>query len=69
MLEVAQWIGANTNFDRIYFYGNECPLHVSVGPESSKQVTLMLQSKSSNQKIPRTMTVERFITLQAEDFL
>ena len=69
MFEVAQWIGANTNFDRIYFYGNERPLHVSVGPENSKQVTLMLRSKSSNQKIPRTMTVERFLTLQAEDFL
>jgi hypothetical protein len=34
MLEVAQWIINNTAFDRLYFYGDSRPLHVSCGPES-----------------------------------
>jgi hypothetical protein len=32
-LEVAHWVVANTPFDRLYFYGNDRPFHVSYGPE------------------------------------
>lgn len=33
MREVADWIAANTPFDRLYFYGENRPVHVSFGPE------------------------------------
>jgi hypothetical protein len=63
MLEVAQWVVTNTNFDRLYFYGDDRPIHVSAGPENSKQVTLMLPSKTSNRRIPRSMTIAQFLAL------
>ncbi|HVA13427.1 MAG TPA: hypothetical protein VNF99_09275 [Stellaceae bacterium] len=34
--EVARWIVANTPFDRLYFYADDRPLHVSFGPEHSR---------------------------------
>ena len=63
MLEVARWVASNTNFDRLYFYGDDRPIHVSAGPENSKQVTLMLPSKTSNRRIPRSITVDQFLEL------
>lgn len=46
MLEVAAWIEANTPFDRLYYYGDDLPIHVSVGPESKREVYLMRSSPS-----------------------
>ena len=69
MLEVARWVVSHTNFDRLYFYGDDRPLHVSAGPENSKQVTLMLPSKTSNQRIPRSMTVAQFLELGVDHLL
>jgi hypothetical protein len=37
MLEVAEWIAANTPFDRLYFYGKDRPIHVSYGPEQKRE--------------------------------
>lgn len=36
MAEVADWIIANTPFDRLYYYGPNKPLHVSYGPQHSR---------------------------------
>jgi DNA phosphorothioation-associated putative methyltransferase len=69
MLEVARWVVSHTNFDRLYFYGDNRPIHVSAGPENSKQVTLMLPSKTSNRRIPRTMTVAQFLELDVDHLL
>jgi len=60
MLEVAQWIVANTPFDRLYFYGDDLPLHVSYGPERSRQVVRMVAGKSGR-LIPRVTSVEEFV--------
>lgn len=35
-LEVAHWIVALTRFDRLYFYADDRPFHVSFGPEHSR---------------------------------
>jgi DNA phosphorothioation-associated putative methyltransferase len=69
MLEVARWVVSHTNFDRLYFYGDDRPIHVSSGPENSKQVTLMLLSKTSNRRIPRSMTVAQFLELDVDHLL
>jgi DNA phosphorothioation-associated putative methyltransferase len=41
MLEVANWVAGNTQFDRLYFYGNDRPIHLSYGPENSKLFVVM----------------------------
>ena len=40
---VAAWIVQRLPFDRIYFYGADRPLHVSVGPEEKRAIIAMLQ--------------------------
>jgi len=37
-LKIAQWVIQNTGYDRLYLYGADRPLHVSVGPENAKVV-------------------------------
>jgi hypothetical protein len=44
--EVAQWVVANTPFDRLYYYGDDQPLQVSHGPEHNRRVVLLLAGKS-----------------------
>ena len=60
MLEVAQWIVANTPFDRLYFYGDDLPLHVSYGPEHSRQVVRMVVGQSGR-LVPRVIALEQFV--------
>ncbi len=60
MLEVAQWLAANTPFDRLYFYGADRPIHVSYGPEHSRQIVHMLPGKD-DRLIPRVVSLEQFL--------
>ena len=41
MDEVMLFIVKNLSFDKIYFYGNDRPLHVSVGNESERHLQVM----------------------------
>jgi hypothetical protein len=50
---IAQWIINNILFDRLYFYGDERPIHVSVGPDNKKQIVKML--KINNKLIPKVV--------------
>jgi len=49
---VARFIVQNLPFDRLYLYGDERPLHVSVGPEDSK-VVYRLELLASGRRVPR----------------
>ena len=61
MFEVALWIAENTQFDRLYVYERNRPIHVSIGPESLKQITHMKKT-SSNKRMPKTFkTTENFL--------
>ena len=40
-LILAQWIVENCKFDRIYFYGETRPIHVSVNSIPAKKIVLM----------------------------
>jgi len=62
VLEVAQWIVANTPFDRLYFYGDDKPMRVSFGPERASQVVRM-EAGQSGRLIPRVTAVEGFLSL------
>jgi DNA phosphorothioation-associated putative methyltransferase len=52
MREVAEWIVANLPFDRLYFYGEDRPMHVSYGPEQKREAIEMAPS-SRGTRIPR----------------
>jgi hypothetical protein len=60
MLEVAQWVVANTPFDRLYFYGDDKPIHVSCGPDHSRQIVRMMPGKSGR-LIPRVVSISKFL--------
>ena len=61
MLEGALWIAENLKFDRLYFYGTNRPIHVSIGPRNN-QVTLM-QPSETGKLIPKTFSnLEKFIS-------
>ena len=62
MLEVAQWVVEHTPFDRLYFYGDGLPVHVSYGPEHTRQVVRMMLGKSGR-LVPRVTSVEAFLAL------
>lgn len=52
MAEVVEWMIANVNFDRIYFYGRDRPVHVSYSPTPARQVVDMVKHPSGKQ-VPR----------------
>jgi len=61
MLEVAQWVVENTPFDRLYFYGKNNPIHISIGPEQKGEIVLMKPGKL--RLIPSVVKKEKFIAL------
>ncbi len=60
MLEVAQWVVANTPFDRLYFYGGDKPIHVSYGPNHDRQIVHMVPSKTGR-LMPRVISLSVFL--------
>jgi hypothetical protein len=57
MREVAVWVVENTPFDRLYFYGPDKPIHVSYGPDHSRQIVEM-RATASGRLVPRVVNVE-----------
>ena len=62
MLEVAQWVVAHTPFDRLYFYGDDQPIHVSYGPNHDRQIVRMVQTEAGR-LVPRVTSREDFLAL------
>jgi DNA phosphorothioation-associated putative methyltransferase len=54
MYEVAKWITENLPYDRLYIYGPSRPLHVSYGPQQSKQTVFV--DRSDGKVRPRRVT-------------
>lgn len=59
MAQVAQWVATHLPYDRLYFYGTNKPLHVSVGPERSGQLIAMLPSVNGR-RTPRKIKLDWF---------
>ncbi|MGH7091602.1 MAG: hypothetical protein ACREFQ_22150, partial [Stellaceae bacterium] len=57
--EVARWVVEQTAFDRLYFYDDARPFHVSVGPDHSRQIILMAKLPSGR-LIPRRISTAHF---------
>jgi len=52
MREVVDWIAENTPYDRLYFYGDDRPIHVSYGPEQKREYVELVMANSGRQ-VPR----------------
>lgn len=63
MLEVAQWIVANTPFDRLYFYGADRPIHISFSVAPIGQVTVM-RPTAQGRLVPSTQEIRQFLSLE-----
>lgn len=59
-LEIARWIVSNTRFDRVYFYGSDRPIHVSVAGEPSREIVLMREIRSGR-RMPRVVKEKTFL--------
>ena len=49
MREVADWVAENTPFDRLYFYGEDRPIHVSYGPEQKGEAIDLVMTEKGRQ--------------------
>lgn len=50
MDEVAKYICTHIAFDRLYFYGKNKPIHISIGPENSRYA-LIRQARSDGLRV------------------
>lgn len=53
MREVARWIASNCAFDRLYFYGSDRPIHVSVGPQHTREMFELVDM--AGRRVPRKL--------------
>ena len=44
--DLAAWVVENLPYDRLYFYGPERPVHVSVGPQKTQQIVYMREYRA-----------------------
>ena len=58
MREVANWVAENTPFDRLYFYGEDRPIHVSYGPEQKGEYIDLVMTENGVQ-IPKIHNYSR----------
>jgi hypothetical protein len=65
MLEVAQWIVENTGFDRLYFYGDDLPIHVSIGSENSQAIAVMKLS-ANGRLYPVMHKIDKFLSMKKD---
>ena len=54
MRDVAEWIITNLRFDRLYYYGEDRPIHVSCGPEQKREAIEMIAAPGGR-LMPRRM--------------
>ena len=60
-LQVAKFVVEQLPFDRLYFYGDNRPVHVSVNTETSSQIVIM--KKVLTRVVPRRIPKNKFLSL------
>ncbi|QYJ77913.1 hypothetical protein [Shewanella acanthi] len=58
---LAIWAASNLPFDRLYYYGSDRPLHISIGPQNNRQIIWL--KNFGNRLIPRQITLENLTNL------
>ena len=56
MCDVAEWIMTTLPFDRLYFYEADRPLHVSFGPNNSREA-IEMRRQPSGRRVPRRFSI------------
>ena len=64
-LGLAQWVVQNTPFDRLYFYGADCPIHVSAAVSPNRKCVIVSRHESTGRVIPRSISVANFVQLHS----
>lgn len=59
-LVIAKWIVNNLSFDRLYYYGKNRPIHISIAPKNSHAVTL-LEKSPTGRRIPKNIKKVPFL--------
>lgn len=62
-LVLTKWIITNLKFDRLYYYGRNRPIHISIGPENNLAITLV-STTPTGRKIPTNIKKEKFLLLK-----
>ena len=62
--KIAAWIVHSCPFDRLYYYGNELPVHVSFSNDPCYDICWMKQ-QSNGRRQPYRYTVEKFLKMMA----
>ena len=66
--ELALWIMHHCDFDKIYFYGDRRPLHVSISEDMSGTIYLM-KKIDGNKKIPIQCNKDNFLSKLKNRFI
>jgi hypothetical protein len=56
---VAAWIVGHLPFDRLYFYGTDRPIHVSVGPQQARAIVEMIVGPTGR-RVPQRRDMASF---------
>ena len=59
MSGVVKWINDNLDFDRIYYYGPSCPIHVSYSANPVREITELRHAKG-RKLVPRRFEISIF---------
>jgi len=62
-LRVAQWLVSNLEFDRLYFYGDDRPIHASWSKTPSRSVVLVKRSHRTGRRFPSSISISDFLAL------
>jgi hypothetical protein len=60
-LDVAKFIVSELNFDRLYYYGEGRPIHVSVNKSGARQIVIM--EKVNTKVVPKRINSRRFMEM------
>ncbi|MGX9460966.1 hypothetical protein ACWXWU_06920 [Shewanella sp. A14] len=52
MQHVAQWMCENLKFDRLYYYGKNRPIHISIGPQMNQFIQTMKTNADTGHRVP-----------------
>jgi hypothetical protein len=63
-LTVAKWIVRNVKFDRLYYYGDNRPIHVSASESPKGQCVLVKREAASSKVVPRIISNEKFLEMK-----
>jgi hypothetical protein len=61
---LAIWMAQTLPIDRLYFYGSDRPVYVSIGPERTGRIVAMLPGPSGR-RVPRRISIEWLKQLEA----